>query len=132
LATRAQAREAVISLLYAKDVGNSEIGDFIDDILEDKKIRNKQRDFALTLYSGVNENVEQIDSKLDNYLNEWKLDEIGIVERAILRLGAYEILFSDLDRAVIINEAVELSKKLTTDSSPKLINGVLDSIVKAK
>jgi N utilization substance protein B len=56
------------------------------------------------------------------------LQEIGNIERAILRLGAYEILFTSIDKAIIINEAIELSKKLTSQSSPKLINGVLDSL----
>ena len=130
MATRAQSREAVISLLYAGDIGNSDINIFLDDILEDKKIRNKQKEFALELYNGVNNNLESIDKNLDELLSEWKLNEIGTVERAILRLGAYEILFTPLDKAIIINEAIELSKKLTADSSPKLINGVLDSIKK--
>ena len=58
------------------------------------------------------------------------MSEIGNIERAILRLGAYEILYSKIDNAVAINEAIELSKKLCSDTSPRFINGVLDSIVK--
>ena len=53
-----------------------------------------------------------------------------MLERAILRLGAYEVLYSELDNAVIINEAIELAKKLCNETSPKFINGVLDAISK--
>ena len=118
----------MISLLYALDLGNDNIDSFVDEILEDKKIRNKQKEFALSLYRGVVENLDEIDKNLSKLLAEWSLQEIGNIERAILRLGAYEILFTSIDKAIIINEAIELSKKLTSQSSPKLINGVLDSL----
>ena len=128
MATRTHSREVVISLLYALDLGNDNIDSFVDEILEDKKIRNKQKEFALSLYRGVVENLDEIDKNLSKLLAEWSLQEIGNIERAILRLGAYEILFTSIDKAIIINEAIELSKKLTSQSSPKLINGVLDSL----
>ena len=130
MATRHQSRESVISLLYANDIGNESIEKYLDDILEDKKIRNKQKEFALSLYNGVMQNLEKIDSEINKHLKEWKLDSIGNIERAILRLGAYEILFTKLDSAVVINEAIELSKTLASESAPKFINGVLDAIKK--
>ena len=132
MATRHQSREAVVGLLYAHDIGNKEIDNFASDILEEKKIRNRQKEFALNLYTNTISNIETIDSKINNYLKEWKVDEIGNIERAILRLGAYELLFTDTDSAVIINEAIELSKELASDTSPKFINAVLDSLKKEK
>ena len=132
MATRHQVRESVISLLYAKDIGNEEIAKFVDEIFEDKKIRNKQKEFALSLYEGVNANLAELDTTVDKHLKEWKIDSVGHIERAILRLGTYEILKTDLDDAVIINEAIELSKSLAGDTAPKFINGVLDAIQKDK
>ena len=132
MATRHQVRESVISLLYAKDIGNEAIDKFVDEIFEDKKIRNQQKEFALSLFQGVNENVKEIDRAVDEHLKEWKIDSVGHIERAILRLGAYEILKTDLDDAVIINEAIELSKSLGGDTAPKFVNGVLDAVVKSK
>ena len=132
MATRHQARESVVTLLYANDIGNSDINKFLEDILEDNKIRNKQKEFALELYNGVISNLEDIDTKIDTHLKEWKVESLGNIERAILRLGVYEIYHNDLDDAVIINEAIELSKTLAADTAPKFINGVLDSVVKAK
>ncbi len=132
MATRHQARQSVIGLLYALDVGNEGINKFAEDILEDSKIRNKQKEFALSLYNGVIEHKETIDIQINKHLKEWQLDEIGHIERAILRLGAYELIYTLLDDAVVINEAIELAKKLASDTTPKFINGVLDSIKKNK
>jgi len=132
MATRHQSRESVISLLYAKDIGNDDINKFVDEILEDKKIRNQQKEFALSLFNGVTENLQEIDNEIDKHLKEYKIEEIGNIERAILRLGTYEILKTDLDDAVIINESIELCKSLASDTAPKFINGVLDAVIKGK
>lgn len=131
MATRHQVRNAVVSLLYAKEMG-SEMNDFVSEYLEEKRIRNDQRKFADKLFNGVCKNVNQIDNELDKYLNEYKIAQIGTVERAILRLGAYEIMYEAIDKAIIINEAIELAKELAGESSPKFINGVLDRIGKVK
>ncbi|WP_419769357.1 MAG: transcription antitermination factor NusB [Candidatus Marinarcus sp.] len=130
MATRAQARESVIGLLYAYDLGNEGIVKFVDEILEDKKIRNKQKDFALKLFNGVVNNLEKIDTEVTSHLDKRGLDDIGSVEKSILRLATYEILFESLDKPIIINEAIELAKRLAGDNAPKLINGLLDKVAK--
>jgi transcription antitermination protein NusB len=131
LATRTQARESVIGLLYAYDLGNEGIVKFVDEILEDKKIRNKQKDFALKVFNGTVENLETIDNEIVSHLNQGTLSDIGSVEKSILRLAVYEILFEDLQKAIVINEAIELSKRLASDGAPKFVNGLLDKVVKA-
>ncbi|MEA3288832.1 MAG: transcription antitermination factor NusB [Campylobacterota bacterium] len=128
MATRTQARESVVGLLYAYDLGNEAIAKFSDVILEDKKIRNKQKDFALTLFNGTIDNLEKIDEEITSHLSKRDITDVGSVEKAILRLSIYEIFFSGLDKPIIINEAIELSKRLASDNAPKFINGVLDSI----
>jgi N utilization substance protein B len=128
MATRHQARTAVVGLLYAYDLGNENIANFSDDILEEDKIRNKQRDFSNSLFSGTVENLEMLDKEIQAHLSEWDYDSIGKVEKAIMRLAAYEILVAKTDKAIIINEAVELAKKLADEKSPKFINGVLDAL----
>ena len=132
MATRHQAREAVVSLLYAFDIGNDAIEKYAEDIFEEKKIRNKQREFAFALFKGVLEDLANIDKKIVDNLTEWEFKDLGSIERAILRLGTYEVLTSELDSAVIINEAIELAKRLCSDQSPKFINGVLDGVSKGK
>ena len=132
MATRHQARTAVVGLLYAYDLGNENISKFSDEILEEDKIRNKQREFSNLLFTGTIENLEMLDKEIDEHLTEWDYNSIGKVEKAILRLGAYEILVAKTDKAIIINEAVELAKTLADEKSPKFINGVLDALGEKK
>jgi N utilization substance protein B len=132
MATRHQARTAVVGLLYAYDLGNENIANFTDEILEEDKIRNKQREFSHSLFNGTIENIEIIDAEIVKHLTDWDYDAIGKVEKAIMRLAAYEIMVVKTDKAIIINEAVELAKTLADEKSPKFINGVLDSIGKEK
>ena len=128
MATRHQARTAVVGLLYAYDLGNENIANFSDEILEEGKIRNKQREFSNALFAGTVENLELIDAQILEHLKDWDYDSIGKVEKAIMRLGAYEILVAKTDKAIIINEAVELAKTLADEKSPQFINGVLDAL----
>ena len=72
------------------------------------------------------------DKAIIEHLKEWDFERLGTIERATLRLASYEILFGDLDSAVVINEAVEITKAFGTEQSPKFINGVLDAISKDK
>ena len=130
MATRHQVRTAVVGLLYAYDLGNKEIAKFSDEILEEDKIRNKQREFSHRLFDGTIANLVVIDEEVEKHLKEWDYNGIGKVEKAIMRLGAYEILIEKTDRAIIINEAVELAKELADDKAPQFINGVLDAIGK--
>ena len=131
MATRHQVRQSVISLLYALEM-NEKNENFIDEFLNEKKIRNEQKNFTLSLYEGSIKNLDDIDKNLNPYLNENEIEKLGHIERAILRLGAYELLFTDTPNAIVINEAIELAKELANDNSPKFINGVLDTLVKAK
>jgi len=132
MATRHQARTAVIGLLYAYELGNENIAKFSDEILEEGKIRNKQREFSHKLFDGTIENLAMLDEEIEKHLSEWKFDDIGKVEKAIMRLGAYEILVAKTDKAIIINEAVELAKTLADEKSPQFINGVLDALGEKK
>ncbi len=130
MATRTQARESVIGLLYAYSLGNEGIVKFVDDILEDKKIRNKQKEFALNLFNGVIDNLKQIDEELISHLKQGTISDIGSVEKSILRLAIYELMFVKLDKGIVINEAIELSKRLASDGAPKFVNGLLDKVNK--
>jgi len=132
MATRHQARTAVVGLLYAYDLGNENISKFSDEILEEDKIRNKQREFSNALFTGTIENLEILDKEIEEHLTDWDYNSIGKVEKAIMRLGAYEILIAKTDKAIIINEAVELAKTLADEKSPKFINAVLDALGEKK
>jgi len=130
MATRHQARTAVVGLLYAYDLGNDNIASFSDEILESDKIRNKQREFSKTLFNGTIDNLATIDEEIQKHLKGWDYKSIGKVEKSIMRLAGYEILIEGTDKRIIINEAIELAKALADDKSPRFINAVLDAIGK--
>jgi len=128
MATRRQVREAVVSLLYSYDLGNEDAHKSADTIFADKKIRNAQKEFGFGLLEGVLHNLKKIDEMIATALNDRELGDIGTIEKAVLRLGAYEIAYEKADRAVVINEGVEIAKLLGAENSAKFVNGVLDAV----
>jgi N utilization substance protein B len=128
VATRTDARRAVISILFAKDSGNEDAIKLQDAFFEEQKIRNKQRIFAKELLDGTVEHLESLDTLISGKLKEWDMERIGRVEKAVLRLGAYEIKHTDTDLPIIINEALNITKQIAADESPKFINGILDAL----
>ena len=132
MATRRQVRETVVSLLYSVDLGNENAAKHADAVFEERKIRNKQLEFGKHLFGSIVANLPMIDERLQSVMTEWELDRVGSIEKAALRLVAYEILFEELDKAVVINEAVELGKLFGAENSAKFINGVLDAVAKTK
>lgn len=127
MATRSQAREVIVGLLYAYHCGNTDIGKFAAELLEEKHVRNRQKDFALFLFEGTLAHLTQIDSMIKSLLKDWNFERLGDMERAILRLGIFELMGSDTDRAVVIDEAIGLAKKYGGDNAPRFVNGVLDA-----
>ncbi len=124
---RTEAREKIMVILYQIDFYVREgISYDIDDVIkENLEIDNK---FVRDIVYGVFDNVSNIDEIISKYLDNWDLDRLGKTDKAILRLGTYEMLYYDTPKVVVINEAVELAKKYSDDKVVKLINAVLDKI----
>ena len=131
MATRHQVRQAVITFLYAHEMDTFN-EDFASEYFAEQKIKNEQKNFAETLFGGVLENIDDIDEKINSYLSSFKLAELGAMERAILRLGAHEILAQTCEARVAISEAVALAGEFGSTNGVKLVNGVLDNIAKDK
>ena len=110
MATRHQVRQAVITFLYAHEMDTFN-EDFASEYFAEQKIKNEQKNFAETLFGGVLENIDNIDEKINSYLSSFKLAELGAMERAILRLGAHEILAQTCEARVAISEAVALASE---------------------
>ncbi len=124
---RTEAREKIMVILYQIDFYIREGMSYdIDDVIkENLEIDNK---FVRDIVYGVFDNVSNIDEIISKYLDNWDLDRLGKTDKAILRLGTYEMLYYDTPKVVVINEAVELAKKYSDDKVVKLINAVLDKI----
>ncbi len=91
--------------------------------------KSSQSDFIADLLNGVFQNIEEIDKIIVKYAPEWPLEKITAIDRNILRLGIYELLYNkEIPEKVAINEAIELGKSFGNESSGKFINGVLGSI----
>ena len=124
--SRHELREAVFKILF--QIENTEL-DYKELLeLEQEEIANSS--YVNNTLTEIIDKLEEIDNIISNNLKDWKLDRLSKMDRQILRISAYEILYSDIPYKVSINEAVELSKKYSEkDESYKFINGVLKSIV---
>ena len=98
----------------------------IDEIIREQLEESSK--YVSSIVKGVIDKRKTIDEKVNKYLKDWNIERLGFTDRAILRLGAYEILHYDTPKIVAINEAVELSKKYSDDKVRKMINAVLDKI----
>ncbi|OPA82187.1 N utilization substance protein B [Campylobacter pinnipediorum subsp. pinnipediorum] len=129
MATRHQARQAVVSLLYAYEMG-TDSEEFLEEFLEDKKIRNERKTQVVETFNQIRQKQDEIDSVFKQHLKDEDISKVGLVERSIIRLGIFEIKFADTDKAVVINEAIELAKELASDTSPRFVNAILDKVSK--
>ena len=90
-------------------------------------------EFIRILVKGITENIDAIDNKIEKAASEWPLDQISLIDKSVLRIAIFELLYSrDVPPKVVINEAVELSKQFGGDNSSKFVNGVLGTIFEAK
>jgi N utilization substance protein B len=122
---RRKAREILLQLLFQRDFRPISLEELLaTDSLGD------QEDFIRRTLQGIIEHQEEIDRIIAEKAVGWKLERLVSVDRNILRLGIYELLYTDLPGEVVINEAVELSKKYSTEHSHIFINGILDRVFK--
>jgi len=132
MGTRRKARIAAFQALYAwqeTQVDRKElIGfDWLDDKLDDETLV-----FASLLTSGTLDRIDEVDEHIKTHLKKWSFERISRVDLAILRTGAYALLFQkDIPASVTIDEAVEIAKKFSSPESFRFVNGVLDGIRKA-
>jgi len=126
---RRLAREYTLQILYAIDVCKLEAEETQQSFWEGHKSGKKVLEFATTLIEGTLKNLPQIDSLIVRYARNWDIDRMASIDRNILRQATFEILYlPDIPINVIINEAIELAKKYSTEESGKFVNGILDKI----
>lgn len=130
---RRLSREYALQILYAIDVCKLEAEDAQKSFWKDRKSGKKVLEFATTLVEGTLNNLPQIDSLIVKYARNWDIHRMASIDRNILRQATFEILYLlDIPINVIINEAVELAKKYSTEESGKFVNGILDKIREAR
>ena len=123
---RRKARECIIQILYSWQLSKNNINDIQSNFLEDNNMNGIDIIYLHELVTGVVKNYHNIDQLIKPYLSR-SLEEVGQIEKAILRLSFYELLKrSDVPYKVSINESIELAKSFGAKKSHKFINGVLD------
>jgi len=126
---RRKARTVALQGLYESDAAGHKLDDVLVRLLSEGEFSEENSVFARDLVNGVVNNQNKIDEYIQRFAPAWPIEQIPAIDRNILRLAIFEILFDNgVPVKVAINEAVELAKTFGSDNSPKFINGVLGSI----
>ena len=130
---RREGREAAVQFLFCSDINPELSPDDIDVFFSSiRPASPRVRDFAKLLATGVCENRAVIDQTIEKHTENYKLNRVSAVDRSILRLAIYEILFrEDIPNVVSINEAIEVAKRFGTEESGRFVNGILDNLNRA-
>ena len=135
MSARSKARKQALDLLYETDIRGTNLVETLAarDIPAEGPDARPIREYTKELVNGVSDNRRKIDELITTYAHGWDMDRLPAVDRNILRLGIYEILWStDVPMSVAIDEALVLAKELSSDDSSKYIHGVLGRIASIK
>lgn len=135
MSSRSKARKAALDLLYEADIRGTSAVETLNlrDIVEEGPDARPIREYTRELVNGVGDNFRKIDELITTYAQGWDMDRLPAVDRNILRIGIYEILWSQTTPdGVAIDEALTLAKELSTDESAGYIHGVLGRISSIK
>jgi transcription antitermination factor NusB len=135
---RRKAREFALQILYTVELNPSSSDEICENFLNDQKAEGDIKDFSRLIVKGTLEKKEEIDQMVKHLVKNWDIKRLGLIDRNIIRMGAYEMIFlsqsqsslSSIPTAVTINEAVDIAKKYGTPDSGKFVNGILDEIRK--
>lgn len=127
MGARSKARKRALDLLYAADLRGEPATETLDRAVEEGAAPSN--DYTITLVRGVVEHQARIDELLSTYAEGWTLERMPAVDRNVLRLGIYELLYvDDVPDAVAVSEAMALVRELSTDESPPFVNGILGTV----
>ena len=128
---RSRAREVALQLLFQRDLNPHAIRKSIEEFARDRLRDETLIPFCLSLYDGVEANKSALDERLGTAADNWRVSRMAIVDRNVLRLGAFELLFTpDTPAQVALDEAIELARRFGSAGSPAFVNGVLDRLRK--
>jgi len=129
---RTKAREYVLQMLYQVEITHGDWQEAMEGFWQSNQkedISDELKEFSAELLGGVVKHMEEIDKKISKYAANWQLERMAFVDRNIMRLGCFELLFrEDIPPKVAINEAVELAKKYSGLDSGKFVNAILDQV----
>lgn len=130
--SRHQAREYALQMLYQAEVGGMPMADVVAGFFRsDPEVPEEVRRFAARLATGTSESLDEVDALLREGIENWRLERLGTVDRAVLRLAVFEFLHEPATpRIVVIDEAIEVAKRYGGEESGQFVNGILDALRK--
>ncbi len=130
---RRKARESTLQILFQLEFNDSQLDKTISQFLENKKADKEEKELCTRLICGIVANQAEIDKIIQSASQHWRISRMASVDKNILRMAAYEMLYDkDLAPAIIINEAIEIAKKYSSEQSATFVNGILDALNKKK
>lgn len=128
--SRREARICAVKVMYCADFHKDEDKNALFELVcSEGEI--KYNDFAKALFFGASDNIEKIDEAISACAKGWKIERISKMSLAVLRVCAYELLFTETPAPIAINEAMEIDKAFDSDDAPAFVNGVLNSIARS-
>jgi len=127
---RIAAMQALCTLIIRNQVLSDDVEKSIQTVENEYFPQNKENDFFRSLVVGVIQKRSSIDDLIQKYAPRWKVSDLASVDRSILEIGIFEILYTSTPAAIVINEAVEVAKEFGEDNSSKFVNGVLAKVEK--
>ena len=129
---RTKSREYALQMLYQMDIRRAPSSEILEGFWQSHEPLLDIKTFANQLFAGTVEHLPEIDPLITTHADNWKLKRMAVIDRNILRLGVFELLYmNDVPPKVCINEAIELAKRFGDVESGKFINGILDAVHKA-
>ena len=131
MGSRRKARECALQMLFAADVSQTPPDELVQTYwteLGEADIEEPAREFATRLATGTLAHTDELDERIRQRAEHWRISRMAIVDRNILRLAVYEFLFEPTPRTVAINEALEIARRFSTYEATQFINGILDAI----
>lgn len=130
--SRRLAREELFKIVFEAEINNKDLNTVLDSYLErenEVELNEKGKEFLVEYEKGIIENQDKILAELNEKMEGWSFERVGNVEKALLKISVYEILFKDTPKEIIINEAVELAKRYGDTKTYEFVNGVLARLV---
>lgn len=131
MSLRTKSREFAMQMLFQWDMSQQDPTKLEAKFWKSAKAADKTRDFANQLFEGTAKEADALDAIIQKYCENWRFERLATIDRAILRLAIHEMNAADTPAKVVLNEAVELAKKFSSEESGSFVNGVLDSVHKS-
>lgn len=131
MSLRTKAREFAMQMLFQWDMSQQDPAKLKAKFWKSAKAADKTREFANQLFEGAANDVAALDEIIGKHCENWRFERLAAIDRAILRLAIHEMSSTDTPPKVVLNEAVELAKKFSSEESGAFVNGVLDAVHKS-